>query len=351
MPRIQAIQHALADAGLDAILISKPENRRYAAGFTGTAGTAVISTEHAWFITDFRYAAQAEQQCPGFETVVLKSSEKLESWLQDLPLKRMGFEANHWSVADFMALKAAGNLEFIPAQQLLSDLRLIKDRTELDAVSRAAGIADQAFQYIMGFIRPGVSEQEVALELEFFMRKAGATDLSFDSIVASGLRSAMPHGVASDKLIEHGDLVTLDYGCIVDGYCSDMTRTVVVGKADEEQRKLYRLVLDAQLASLEQVAAGAVCADVDRAGRRIIEAAGYGSNFGHGTGHGVGLEIHEEPRIAPNVDVVLKPGMVVTVEPGVYLDGFGGVRIEDLVAVTEYGSDVLSKSPKELIEL
>lgn len=351
MSRIEKLKSLLESGSLDAILLAGPVNRRYASGFTGSSGSVFVTRDNAWLVTDFRYAQQAAAQCPECAVVTLKQEEKLSEWIAGFNLQRIGFEADIWTLDAFEPLKLLQSVQWIPVQGELMKLRACKDEAEIQAVERAAAIADQAYQHILGVIRPGLAEKAVALELEFFMRKAGATGLSFDSIVASGERSSMPHGVASDKLIEAGDLLTLDFGCMVDGYCSDMTRTLMVGEAQPEQRKLYELVLEAQLASLAAVKAGATASAVDRAGRSIIEAAGHGEAFGHGTGHGVGLEIHEFPRIAATSETVLEPGMIITIEPGVYLPGFGGVRIEDLVVVTEEGYRLLSTSPKQLIEL
>lgn len=351
MMQIEKIRGILESGSLDAMLLTGAVNRRYISGFTGTNGAVLISREKAWLITDFRYTEQAAAQSPDFLTVTLKTDEKLVDWLAEFDFERVGFEADVWTLEAFEPFKEMKGIQWIPVQKDLMALRMIKTPEEIAHIEQAAAIADSGFQHILGFIRPGVTEAEVALELEFHMRKNGASGLSFDSIVASGERSSMPHGVASGKTIERGDLLTLDFGCVVNGYCSDMTRSLVVGKASPEQVNLYQLVHSAQAASLELVKPGVTCAAVDSAGRSLIEAAGYGPQFGHGTGHGVGLEIHEQPRVAASSDTVLAPGMIITIEPGVYIPGFGGVRIEDLVVVTETGYRLLSASPKNLIEL
>lgn len=350
MSRIEKLRTLLESGSLDAVILAGPVNRRYVSGFTGSAGAVVIARENAWLITDFRYTRQAEAQCPGFKVVTLPPEEKLHHWLTAFDFQRIGFEADVWTVDAFEPFKAMKDIQWIPIQNDLMNLRSIKDAEEIIAVEKAAAIADRAFQHILPFVKPGVRENEIALELEFFMRQSGASGLSFATIAASGVRSAMPHGVASDKALEDGDLLTLDFGCIVDGYCSDMTRTIVLGKASAEQKKIYDTVLEAQTASLEAVKPGVRCCEVDAAGRVIIEAAGFGPQFGHGTGHGVGLEIHESPRVAASSETVLAPGMVITIEPGIYIPEFGGVRIEDLVVVTETGYRLLSASPKRLIE-
>ena len=208
-----------------------------------------------------------------------------------------------------------------------------------------------AFEYILGRIKEGVTEREIALDLEFFMKKQGATALSFDTISASGIRSAMPHGIATDKKIENGDFLTLDFGCVFEGYCSDMTRTVVVGKANDKQKEIYNTVLKAQTTAIDAIKAGMKCSEVDGVARKIITAAGYGENFGHSLGHSVGIEIHENPSFSPKSNAVVQNGNVITVEPGIYIDGFGGVRIEDLIVVQNGKAVNLTSSPKELIEI
>ncbi|MGP1406292.1 M24 family metallopeptidase, partial [Filifactor alocis] len=230
-------------------------------------------------------------------------------------------------------------------------LRAVKDEEEIDNLRQAAAIADKGFLHVLDIVKPGMTEKELALELEFFMRKQGASGLSFTTIVASGIRSSMPHGVASDKVIEKNDMLTLDFGCMYNGYCSDMTRTFVVGTADERQKELYNIVLETQLKVLEAIKPGARCKEIDALSREIIGGYGYGEFYGHGLGHGVGLEIHELPVLNGTSEFVLEENMVVTDEPGIYLPDFGGVRIEDTVLVTKDGYDLISRSTKEFIEI
>lgn len=232
---------------------------------------------------------------------------------------------------------------------MISEQREIKDEEEIAKIRAAEKLGDEAFSYVLNFIKPGISELDVAFELEFFMRKNGASGLSFDTIAASGIRSAMPHGVASEKIIEKGDLLTLDFGCVLDGYCSDMTRTVAVGSIDSKGKEIYETVLAAQKAGLEYIAKGKVCSGADAAARKVITEAGYGKNFGHALGHSVGIEIHESPTLSPKCDKILVPGNVVTVEPGIYIENFVGVRIEDLVLITDSGVENFTHSEKELI--
>ncbi|SHI55028.1 Xaa-Pro aminopeptidase [Geosporobacter subterraneus DSM 17957] len=350
--RIVRLRELLQDMKLDSALIYKPENRRYMSGFTGSSGYVFITMDKAYFITDFRYAEQAAAQCEGYEILQHSNEKTLYQILENIPVHCMGFEGDFVTYQEHKELtEKLPEVHLESLEDALSKLRIIKDDQEIACIEKAAEIADKAFTHICRYIKPGVSEWEIALELESFMKKQGASATSFDSIVASGKRSSLPHGVASDKLIEAGDFVTLDFGCIYQGYCSDMTRTVVVGKATEKQREIYEIVLDAQIRALESIRPGVTGIEVDKVARDIISSKGYGAYFGHGLGHGVGLEIHESPRLSPLGKDVLQPGMIVTDEPGIYLPDFGGVRIEDLVLVTETGHRRLSKSTKELIEL
>lgn len=356
MSRVEKVRAEMQRRQLDAFISLRPENRSYLTGFTGTAGMAVVTATGAYLLTDFRYVEQAQAQAPGFAVRQVGRSnryaEELKKILQEEGIRRVGFESDYLTVDahNRYAGELAG-VDLVPAAGLVEGIRRVKEPEEIEAIRRAAALADEAFDHILRFLRAGVTEREVALELEFFMRRRGASALAFDTIVASGPRSSLPHGVASDRAIGRGDLVTLDFGCVVDGYCSDMTRTVAVGEPDEKQREIYAIVLEAQERGLVAVRAGVAARDVDAACRDFIAARGYGENFGHSTGHGVGRAVHEEPRLAAEVDDVLVPGNVVTVEPGIYLPGWGGVRIEDLVLVTETGCEILSRSPKALIVL
>ncbi|MGI5998823.1 MAG: aminopeptidase P family protein [Lutispora sp.] len=352
--RIARMRDILKSIDADGIIAYSPENRRYLSRFTGTTGYVIISMNQAGFVTDFRYTEQAAQQCEGYE--IIKNENPLTEYLADTikkyGIKNLAYEDDYMTVGFYDKLKEKLiGVNMIPLKESSGEIRIIKDDDELENIKKAAYIADLAFTHILDYIKPGITEMDIALELEYFMRKNGASGNSFESIVASGLRSSMPHGVASEKKINHGDLLTMDFGCVYNGYCSDMTRTVVVGKANEEQKKIYSIVLKAQKEALLHIKAGVLGKDIDKIARDIISDAGYGDNFGHGLGHGVGLAIHEEPRLSPIGNRVLEKNMVVTDEPGIYIPGFGGVRIEDLVVVGEDGPIVFSKSPKELIEL
>ncbi|WP_430886428.1 M24 family metallopeptidase [Fusibacter sp. JL216-2] len=352
MQILKRLRDAMTDRAFDAVLITKPENKRYISGFTGTSGIAVVSHENAWFITDFRYKDQAAAECKGFEIKLHTPEKSIYDVLNELNLKSLAFEDESMTVKEFDTYREnMPNTAFTPIDQLIESLRLQKSKAEIETIKKSASIADAAFEHILTYIKPGMAEKEVALELEMFMKKQGASALSFDIIVASGWRSSLPHGRASDKIIENGDFVTMDFGCVYKGYCSDMTRTIVMGQATEKQRKVYETVLKAQEAALQYIKPGIQGKDADKIARDIITEEGFGEYFGHGLGHGVGLEVHEAPRLAPIGEKILEKNMVVTDEPGIYIPEFGGVRIEDLIVVTENGCERLSTSPKHLIEL
>lgn len=353
MSKVNRLVNVIEEMGLDAILITDPINRRYITGFTGTAGMVIVSKNGAVLVTDFRYIEQATEQAKGFTIVEHKQAieQEVKDQLAHLQVKKLGFEQDHVTYRAFSRYKELFDVELIPVSQVVEQLRLIKTEEEIAILKQAAEIADAAFEHILSFIKPGVREIEIANELEFFMRSKGATSSSFDIIVASGHRSALPHGVASEKEIQTGELVTMDYGAIYQGYCSDITRTVAVGKVSDELRKIYDIVLAAQKRGVEQIKAGMTGKEADATTRDYIVEHGYGEYFGHSTGHGLGLEVHEEPRLSVQSEAVLKPGMVVTVEPGIYLPQIGGCRIEDDIVITEHGNERLTFANKEFIEL
>lgn len=355
--RLEKLRAVLAERGLDAVVIQKPENRAYLSGFTGSAGLLLISATQSLLITDFRYIEQATAQAPAFTIVQTDKSTTLQAVLAQqvaaAGLTQVGIEGDYVTVDQHQGYQSdLAGCELHSITGLVEELRMIKDEAELAIMRRAAAIADEAFAQILPLIKPGVVERDLAIELEYRMKKLGAEGLAFDIIVASGVRSSLPHGRASDKVIESGDLVTFDFGALYQGYCSDMTRTVMVGEPTAEQRKIYEVVLEAQKRGVAACRAGLTGKELDDVCRSYIQEQGYGEAFGHGTGHGVGRFIHEGPKVSVRGEQdLLKPGMIVTIEPGIYLAGWGGVRIEDMVLVTESGCESFSKSPKELLVL
>lgn len=350
--RIDRLRERLKEQDLEALLVTHPMNRRYLTGFTGTAGMVLVTEKEAKLLVDFRYVEQAQKQAPHLDVVRVGGEpfRTVAGLCREWNVSRLAFEQDHLVYARAEKLKSIlDGVEVVPVSNMVEKLRETKDADELETLRRAARIVDEVFAEILKEIRPGLRERDIAFRLEFLMREKGADSSSFDIIVASGPRSALPHGVASDRVLEKGDLVTLDFGALYEGYCSDITRTIVLGKPNERQREIYDIVLHAQQAALEAVRPGVTGRDVDKVARDIITDRGYGEQFGHSTGHGIGLEIHEAPTLSVNGETVLQSGMVVTVEPGIYLPGFGGVRIEDDVVVTEQGKEVLTHSPKNLI--
>lgn len=351
MMKLAKLRQALMDQGLDAILITNEFNRRYMTGFTGTAGVAIVSQNDAVFITDFRYVEQANAQIKDFRIVQHAASITAEVGNQAalMGIGKMGFEKDAMTYGMYELYKASVKADLVPVSGLIEKIRLIKTSEEINIIKVACEIADNAFSHILNFIAPGKTELEVSNELEFFMRKQGATSSSFDIIVASGVRSALPHGVATDKVIEKGDFVTLDFGALYNGYISDITRTIAVGQPSEKLVEMYNVVLESQLLALEKVGPGMTGIEADAVARDYLTSKGYGEAFGHSTGHGIGLEVHEGPGLSFRSNTVLEPNMVVTIEPGVYLPGIGGVRIEDDILITENGNERCTHSTKELI--
>ena len=351
--RVNKLQAQLGKNEIDALLVTKRENIRYLSGFTGSSGVIVITSNSASFITDFRYTEQANDQVKGYDIIELDTSliKSVADVVSRESIKRLGIEQDAMTVGQYRAYEKDVDAQLIETSGIVEKLRLIKDESEIKIMKEAAAIADAAYAHIQTFIRPGRTEREVANELEMFMRSKGADSSSFDMIVASGLRSALPHGVASDKVIESGELVTLDFGAYYKGYCSDITRTLAIGPISDELRQIYDTVLRAQLAGVEGIRAGITGIEADALTRDIIKEAGYGEYFGHSTGHGLGMEVHEAPGLSFRSDTVLEPDMVVTIEPGIYINGVGGCRIEDDVVITEDGCYLLTQSPKELITI
>ncbi|MGE7093126.1 M24 family metallopeptidase [Lysinibacillus sp. NPDC048646] len=353
MLKLQKLRKALQEQNIEGILITNEYNRRYMTGFTGTAGVAIVSQNDAVFITDFRYTEQATAQIKDYRIVKHEATilEEIATQVKAMGIKLLGFEKDAVSYGTYELYKNVIQADLVPVSGLIEKIRLIKTEQEINIIKVACEIADHAFTHIIDFIKPGKTELEVSNELEFFMRKQGATQSSFDTIVASGLRSALPHGVATDKVIEKGDFVTLDYGALYNGYISDITRTVAVGEPSAKLVDMYNAVLASQLLALEKVGPGLTGIQADAIARDYLTEKGYGEAFGHSLGHGIGLEVHEGPGLSMRSDTVLEPGMAVTIEPGVYLPGIGGLRIEDDILITETGNELLTHSSKELIIL
>lgn len=340
--------------GLQAYFINNEYNRRYMTGFTGSSGYVLITLDRAVLLTDFRYMTQAPKQAKAYEVIEhgAQVMETVQTLLKQMNISQLAFEKDHVTYGEYQSFTSAiSDIEWIPTTSLIEQIRLIKDEREIQWMQEAARIADQAFEYILTRLRPGITEQEIALELEMFMRKHGATSSSFDTIVASGERSALPHGVASERVLQPNEFVKLDFGAYYKGYCSDITRTVLLGKPEQRHREIYEIVRQAQEACLNGLKPGMTGKEGDALARNVIEQNGYGQYFGHSTGHGLGLEIHEAPRLSKNADMRLETGMVFTVEPGIYLPGFGGVRIEDDVILMEDGVKLLTRASKDFITI
>ena len=349
--RADRLAEALRESELDCLLVTQMVNVRYLTGFTGSNGACIVTPDERLFLTDFRYVEQAGEQVKGFEQLAI--GRDMAGDLAKRLKGQAGFEDAHLSVRQQgkLADKAPDGVELVAAGDLVEGLRQVKDRGELRRMAAAAELATAALEEVLERGVAGRTERAVALELEQAMRERGAEGPSFPSIVATGPHGALPHAEPRDVEIGSAELVVIDWGARLDGYCSDCTRTVASGEIDEEAREVYELVRRAQAAALAVVRAGAQCRAVDAEARQMIEEAGHGERFGHGLGHGVGMEVHEEPRLSQRADEgeVLAAGNVVSVEPGVYLPGRLGVRIEDLVAVTDEGADVFTSRPKELV--
>ncbi len=348
--RLQQLRKAMKERQLEALLITSSVNRRYITGFTGSAGYVLVTAEQAYLLTDFRYMTQAPEQATAFTVAehAPNVADTIKQLLADWGVGSIGFEQDQMPYSRYAAYKEKlAPIQLVPVSGLLEGIRNFKDAEEIATIEKATEIADKTYEHILGYIKPGVTEKELEIEMEFFMRRLGASGPSFETIVASGVRSALPHGVASDKPIGVDEFITFDFGAIYNGYVSDLTRTVFVGTPSDKHREIYDIVLQSQLHTLENLKPGMGGREADALSRDIIAAHGYGDAYGHSAGHGIGLEVHEEPRLSKLSDTVLQPGMVVTVEPGIYIPGFGGVRIEDDVLITENGIRVLTHSSKQ----
>ncbi len=353
--RIKRLQRILAKENLDLLLITFLPNVRYLSGYSGTNGMILISPQNALFLTDFRYQQQAKEQVKDLEIKIVKRD--LFSSLPSISLLagkriRLGFEAEHLSYKTYQTLKSLlPDCLLVPTEKMIEFFTMKKDKREIKKIRQAVRITDRVFSEILDFIRPGTSELDLSAEIEYRLKRYGSSTPYYETIVASGKRSALPHGVASNKKIEKNDLVTLDFGAVVDGYTADLTRTVAVGKANKKQKQVYNLVLKAQIHAIKAAKPKMKACDLDRVARRVIKKAGYERYFGHGLGHGIGLLVHDNPAVNPTNQQILEAGMVMTIEPGVYIPNWGGVRIEDDVLITPTGSEVLTRAEKNLIEL
>ena len=355
MTHLKKLQTRLSEIGADAVIVSSEISQRYLSGFAYTDGYLLISPTKAIMLTDFRYTEAAKKEVNDFE--IIEPQGTMFGELYRLMLaegyENVAIEEKELTLADHenMCYQMPKVNLIKGASALIDNLRIVKDAEEIAIITEAQRMTDLAFEHILKFINRNVTEREIAIEIEFFMRKLGAESAAFDTIAVSGAVSSLPHGVPRDVKLESGFL-TMDFGAKYKGYCADMTRTVVIGRADEEMKRIYNTVYTAQKAALEALKAGMLCREADAIARRIIDGAGYEGRFGHGLGHGVGMFIHEAPRLSARAgDAVLEVGNIVTVEPGIYIEGKYGCRIEDMVAITEDGILNFTKSPKELIEI
>lgn len=346
------LQELLLEAPYDALVLTSEVNRRYATGFHSSAGAVYLSAKQAVFYTDFRYVEAARAAVTDFEVREIGAGRSYTAAVNELieqdGVRTVALEDETLTHAEYTRWATALHATAMRLEDSIARLRVTKEDGEVEKIVAAQRIAEQAFEEVMNDIRVGVTEKEIAARLTYLMLHYGAENMSFDPIVVSGANSSKPHGVPTDKPIAAGDFVTMDFGCIVDGYCSDMTRTVAVGHVTEEMQRVYDIVLDAQLAGIACCKAGVSGREVDGAARRVIEAAGYGDAFGHGFGHGVGLEIHEAPTASSRSEALLPAGSILTAEPGIYLPGKFGVRTEDMLYVIEDGCINLTEAPKTL---
>ena len=356
--RLKRLQQALSENKLDALLVTHLPNIRYLAGFTGSAGVVLLTPDRALFFTDGRYTTQAKHEVKGARIVIAKktplyaAAEWLSDHRKDLGSSvRLGIEGDHLTVAarDQLRLLLPAAFRLKTAPPLIEEARMVKDADEIASIRAAVELGSRLFDTVVAAIRPGTSEVNVAAELEHAARRSGAEQMSFETIIASGERSALPHGRASQAVIPGEGFVVCDFGVILSGYCSDMTRTVYVGRPLDEARRIYHAVQSAQQAAVDAVRSGVSTGEIDQVARKLLQKQGFGRYFTHSTGHGVGLEIHEAPRVAAGQQVILRPGMVITIEPGAYVPGKWGVRIEDMVVVRENGCEVLTPTSKELV--
>ncbi len=347
--RIAMLRRKMRERGIAALLVTQRENIRYLTGFTGSSGSLLVTSGRSVLVTDFRYKVQARAEAPGTRLVIQKKDHgsAIKATADQLGAGTLWFDESSLTLDRVKALKKL-HLRLTGIKDPVADLRLRKDTVELARIRAAILRAEESFRELRPRIRPGMTERELGLKLEMLMRERGARRAAFDTIVASGKNGAMPHASVSSRALRGGDLVTFDFGAEADGYFSDITRTVCVGRPSARQREIHDLVLRSQRNAIAAVRPGAACAEIDRAARTVIEEAGRGKQFGHATGHGIGLMVHEGPSLSALSKGTVQEGMVFTVEPGVYVPGWGGVRIEDIVLVTGDGHRILTSLPREL---
>ncbi len=353
MTRLEKIQQALAQTDLEGLLVLDPFNLRYASNFTGTTGLALISEQDGFFVTDSRYTEQAKEQAHDYEVIDHQGDLYgcIGQIVNDLNLSQLAIEEDFMTISQYNAIDVEVDCPLVDNQMLIEELRQVKEEDEIEKIQEAVRIAENAFEHILDFIQVGQSEIEVANELDFYMRQQGASGLSFDTIVASGYRSAMPHGVASPKKIGRNEMITIDFGCYYQGYVSDMTRTFAIGQVDEQLEEIYQIVKTAHEKVTEAARAGMTGSELDAVARDYISSQGYGKAFGHTTGHGIGLDIHEGPAISHRNHKPLQENNVITNEPGIYLPDLGGVRIENDLLITADGCLDLMTTPIDFIQL
>lgn len=356
MERLAKIREKLAQAGLDAVLITDEKNQRYATGFAFTDGAVLITGTRAFLFTDSRYIEAAEKTVsPDIELRLFGAGKRLTQLVRETArecgAESIGAEEFSLPHGEYLAWEKCFGTELNPCQRIFNELRASKDEDELRSMRLAQSIAEKALKDVLGIIRPGITERDIAAEITYRLLKHGGEGNSFDPIAVTGANSSMPHGVPSDEVVKEGDFVTMDFGCLKNGYCSDMTRTVAVGHATDEMKNVYDTVLRAQLAGIKKAAAGVTGAEIDNAARSVIAEAGFGEYFGHAFGHSLGLYIHEQPAAAPSVKTPMPSGAVISAEPGIYLPAKFGVRIEDVLVLREGGCEVITKAPKELLIL
>lgn len=352
MNRIDKLKTSLKTKHLEAIIVLSDYNRRYLSGFTGTSGALIITNEEKLLLTDFRYIEQATTQAADFKVIKQQGQliESIKSTLEELNVQNVGFEGNLVSYDTYLQLSKS-YISLISISGLIEKIREVKDEQEIANIRKAAQIVDDAYEYILTVAKAGMTELELKAKLESKMLELGSEGPSFNTIVASGVRGALPHGVASDKVINQGELITLDYGAYYNGYASDITRTFAIGEPDAQLKEIYQIVLQANLKGIEAAKKGMTGKELDAVARDFITEKGYGDAFGHSLGHGIGLDVHEGPNLSKKSESPLELNNCVTIEPGIYLDGIGGVRIEDDILITENGCERFTKSSKDLIIL